>query len=249
MRRLNIFIVDDDRDFAESMAEALEWQGHTMTVAFSGEEAIQRFKEHNFDLTFMDVKLPGMNGVESFLEIRALKPQARVVMMTGYSVEQLLDKATRSGAWNVLHKPLKMERVLAMVEQVKPDGILIADDDPDFVAGIHDVLDKAGYTVFIAHNGQEALDTVRNNGIDVLILDLRMPVLNGLDCYTQLRKSGHIIPTIIVTAYQEEENETINTLNGLSTIGVLTKPFNPTKLLEAVQHLTSKEEPTGDDYT
>ena len=81
----------------------------------------------------VDVKLPGKNGVESFLEIRKFKPESKVVMMTGYSVNQLLDEAVDNGAWGVLHKPFNMELMFEMLGKIKPRGILIADDDPAFV--------------------------------------------------------------------------------------------------------------------
>ncbi len=58
MTGLRIFIVDDDRDFAESLADALEPQGHAVALAFSGEAAVQRFETGDFDITFMDVKMP-----------------------------------------------------------------------------------------------------------------------------------------------------------------------------------------------
>ena len=56
MKKLNIFVVDDDRDFAESLAEVLEWEGHNVTMAFSGEEAVQTFQEQKFDLIFSNWK-------------------------------------------------------------------------------------------------------------------------------------------------------------------------------------------------
>lgn len=111
MKSLRIFVVDDDRDFAESLADVLEGGGHETATAFTGEEAVRRFRDEDFDLTFMDVKLPGMNGVESFLEIRKFKPDVRMIMMTGYSVQQLLMQATNNGAMGVLRKPFSWDEL------------------------------------------------------------------------------------------------------------------------------------------
>ena len=94
---MRIFIVDDHRDVAEGLADVLRMHGHEVEVAHNGEQAIRIFKEQDFDIAFMDVMMPGMNGVESFLEIRKIKPDAKVVMMTGYSVTQLLDQAIETG--------------------------------------------------------------------------------------------------------------------------------------------------------
>ncbi len=114
-----IFIVDDDHDFAKSMADIMELHGYDVQTAHSGEEAVSKFRDQDFDVTFMDVKMPGKNGVESFLEIRKLKPDAKVVMITAYSVEQLLEKAIRSGACGILHKPFDMEKATKMIEKLR----------------------------------------------------------------------------------------------------------------------------------
>ena len=76
MKKLHILIVEDDQDFAESMADILESQGHVVQLAVSGEEAISIFQKQDFDVAFMDVKLPGKNGVESFLEIHKFKTES-----------------------------------------------------------------------------------------------------------------------------------------------------------------------------
>ncbi|MDY7031425.1 MAG: response regulator [Thermodesulfobacteriota bacterium] len=241
MSKLDILVVDDDRDSAESLSDVLHLDGHRVEIAFKGEDAIKILKDRDFDMTFMDVKLPGKNGVESFLEIRKIKPETRVIMMTGYSVEQLLTQAVKNGAWGVLHKPLEMNNVLKMLRKIKPDGILIADDDPDFVQAIRDVLENNGFKVLVAKNGREAVERVCSNEIDVLILDLRMPVLNGLDTYLELKKSGHGLPTIIVTAYAREEAEALKTLRSFSVTGILTKPFDPKDLLRSIENLSKQE--------
>ena len=114
-RKTHIFIVDDDEDVAESLADLLEGRGYKVDVAFSGEEAIAGFRERDYDVAFMDVRMPGLNGVESLLEIRKLKPNAKVVMMTAFSVEELLTKALEGGAAGVLHKPFEMRDFLEML--------------------------------------------------------------------------------------------------------------------------------------
>ena len=242
MKKLKILVVDDDQDFAESLALLLVGRGYEVVVAHSGEEAIRIFRDNDFDIAFMDVKLPGKNGVESFMEICEFKPDARVVMMTGYSVEQLLDEAVENGVWGVLHKPLDMKKFLSMIEKIQPNGILIADDDPDFAMSIKELLTSKGYSVFVATDGREAVERILSNGIDVLLLDLRMPVLNGLETYLELKKAGRAIPTIIITAFVDEENGTIKRLRDLSVSGVLRKPFDPRELLSTIERLARQRE-------
>ncbi len=238
MEKLQILIVEDDQDFAESMTDILESQGHEVQLAVSGEEAISIFQKQNFDVAFMDVKLPGKNGVESFLEIHKSKPKAKVVMMTAYSVKQLLDEAVENGAWGILHKPFDTEHLLETLGGIKSHSILIADDDPDFVHTIIDMLESKGYTVYVARDGKEAIERIKSDNINVLLLDLRMPLLSGLETYIELKKSGYTVPTIIVTAYAREKEDAIDKLRTLSVTGILTKPFDPKVLLQAVRKIT-----------
>jgi len=236
MKPLSIFIVDDDQDFAESLAEVLTGAGHRVELAFDGETAIKMFRQRKFDITFMDVKLPNMNGVESFFEIRKINPQARVAMMTAYSVEQLLAQAIEQGAIGVLRKPFDTPKLLAMLENVKPDGvILMADDDQDFIDSLRNLLVEHGYAVMVARTGQEAVDAILSDGIDILVLDLRLPVLSGLEVYLTLKKHGRALPTIIVTGYAREEADTIDKLRSMSIAGCLVKPFDPQDLLEIIR--------------
>ena len=235
MKKLSIFIVDDDRDFAESLADVLELKGHKIELAFTGENAINTIRNKSFDITFMDVKLPGMNGLESFSEIKKINPDAKVIMMTGYSVEDLLEEALDNGAWKVLNKPLDMEEIIDLMKTVNPDVVLVADDDQDFCLSVREILRNKGYQVLIARDGQETIDKMQSQLVDILILDFRLPVLDGLDVYKELRKTGHLVPIILVTAYADEEAPKIK---AIQTIDVLPKPFEPEKLISALERLT-----------
>ena len=237
MKQLDVLIVEDDQDFAESLAMVIEGRGHKVELAYDGKQAIEKFKNQDFDIAFMDVILPGMDGVESFLEVRKFKPYAKVVMMTGYSVEQLLERAVENGAWGVLHKPLDIDNLLELLEKVKPAGILIADDDEDFLESLREVLVSKGWRVLVAKDGKEAVSHMRSNGIDILILDLRMPILNGLETYLELHQLGLVVPTIVVTAYADEEAESINKLLSMHVKRIIRKPFNPEDLIKAVERL------------
>ena len=115
MSRANVMIVDDDQDLAESLAELLEMSGCNVTTAANGKEAVLSHGKQDFDVTFMDVRMPIMNGVDSFFEIRKTKPAARIVMMAG-AHEPLVGRALAAGATGLLEKPFAFERMLEIVE-------------------------------------------------------------------------------------------------------------------------------------
>jgi two-component system response regulator AdeR len=93
----------------------------------------------------------------------------------------------------------------------------------------------------VAENRQEAIECINANGIDILVLDLGLPVLNSLETYLALKETGHIVPTLIVTAYLSEYADDINNLRSLSVSGILRKPFDPRDLLNVVESLVHDE--------
>ena len=116
-RPLNILVLDDDAENADALAELFSMENHKVIVAYSGEDAIAAYKANDFDLAFFDVMMPGKNGVESFLEIRRLNPNAKVYFMTGYSGDDLLQKALANGALGVFGKPVDLSKVLDMLDK------------------------------------------------------------------------------------------------------------------------------------
>jgi len=233
-----VLVIDDDRDHAESIADILSMRGHSVEAVFSGEQGVEVFREQDFDIVFMDVKLPGMNGVETFFEFKKIRPGARVMMMTGFSLEQLITQAIENGALGVLRKPFAIQDLLHVLEQIKPRGmVLVADDDPDFAASLEPVLTHHGYRVVIASTGEEALAKASADGVDCLVLDLSMPLLTGIDVYRKLKAAGKEIPTIFVTGLPGERLNAVSELH--SDGGVLMKPFDPSDLLRAIASATA----------
>lgn len=233
---MRVFIIDDDRDHAESVADVLGMRGFATELAFSGEAGLQRFREADFDIVFMDVKLPGMNGVETFFEFRKLKPDVKVMLMTGFSLEQLVAQAVENGALGVLRKPFEVKELLDVLEQVKPRGmVLIADDDPEFAASLEPVLTQHGYSVRIARTGEEALALASHEGVTCLILDVRMPVLSGIEVYLRLKEAGRTVPTVFITGFPGERTVALTRAKQGTGQDVLLKPFDPNDLLAAIE--------------
>jgi len=232
---LRVFIIDDDRDHAESIADVLTMRGFECELAFSGETGLARFRETDFDIVFMDVKLPGMNGVETFMQFRKLKPEVKCMLMTGFSIEQLVAQAVENGALGVLRKPFAIGDLLGVLEQVKPRGmVLIADDDPEFSGSLETILRQRGYRVEIVSSGKAALEKASSPDVDCLILDLKMPVLSGLEVYLRLKEMGRVVPTIFITGFPGERNLALARLDGTLDQDVLMKPFDPQQLLASL---------------
>jgi two-component system nitrogen regulation response regulator NtrX len=107
-----VLIVDDEEGIRESLSGILEDEGYKILTSSSGEEALKALKEHNPDLIFLDVWLPGMDGIVTLREIKEVKPDLPVIMISGHGNIELAVKATRMGAYDFLEKPLSLERIL-----------------------------------------------------------------------------------------------------------------------------------------
>jgi two-component system, NtrC family, response regulator HydG len=228
-----VLIIDDDIDHAESLADVIEMRGHEAHIANSGEEGIKEFRSADFGFVLLDVKLPGINGVETFRELKKIKPTAKVMMMTGFSVEQLVSQAVEGGALGVLHKPFAATAILELLSNIKERGrVLVADDDPDFVESIVRILEGGGYEVETAATGAEALTKLMGEDIDCLLLDLHLPVMSGAELYARLVEIGRTVPTVLVTGGRDatEKDERLQS----QTFGMLFKPFDPVALLNAI---------------
>ena len=110
-----ILIVDDMPGMRLTLGEILEDEGYNVVVAEDGYQAIAAAREDHFDIIFMDIKMPGINGVQALREIKRLDPGVEVVMMTAYSVEELIDEARSENVLDVIYKPFDIEKILALV--------------------------------------------------------------------------------------------------------------------------------------
>lgn len=119
-----IMVVDDDTALRSTLQEILMDEGLDVISAEDGFQAIQMASECQIALILMDIRMPGMNGVEAFLKIKEILPDCTVVMMTGYAVEALIQKALSEGAKTCLSKPVSIEQLLAIVHEVLAEPIV-----------------------------------------------------------------------------------------------------------------------------
>ncbi len=114
-----ILIVDDDQSINSIFEFILQQAGYKTITANSGEGCLDIIKsEQEIDLIFLDFKMPGLSGLEAFRKIQKIKPQALVIMMTGYSSDTLLKEAFELGAYGIIYKPFDVEEVLSIIKNI-----------------------------------------------------------------------------------------------------------------------------------
>jgi len=113
----HILIVDDERAIQTSLRGVLEDEGYRVTAVGSAEEALARLADDTPDLVFLDIWMPGMDGLEALAEIKQRRPETAVVMISGHGTIETAVKATKLGAYDFVEKPLSLEKTLLVVER------------------------------------------------------------------------------------------------------------------------------------
>ena len=114
----NVLLVDDEAEFVETFSERLAMRNLEVSKAFSGEESLRIIETNkNIEVVILDVKMPGMDGVETLAEIKKRYPLVEVIMLSGHAdVESAID-GMKQGAFDYLMKPCDMDQILAKVTE------------------------------------------------------------------------------------------------------------------------------------
>ncbi len=112
MTAASLLVIDDDRDFAEGLAEVLELDGYRVDIAVTGEAGIEAAAEVDYGTALIDIGLPGLSGVETLLRIKEVRPGTRCFLLTGYSADHVGRQGIAAGAVDILTKPVDPEDLL-----------------------------------------------------------------------------------------------------------------------------------------
>lgn len=115
--RPHILIVDDEKDFVDALAERLTIREYTAAASYSGQDALEKIKEHNYDIVILDVKMPGTNGIDVLKEIKDIKPLTEVIMLTGNATVETAIEGMKLGAFDYLMKPCETDDLTEKIEK------------------------------------------------------------------------------------------------------------------------------------
>ena len=120
-----VLIVDDEQSIRSSLKEILEYEKCEVTEAENGKEAIAKTSDTTFDLIFCDIKMPGMDGIETLEMLRMKGVETPVVMISGHGTIETAVEALRKGAWDFIEKPLDLNRVLVTLRNASEQSELV----------------------------------------------------------------------------------------------------------------------------
>ena len=112
-----LLLIDDEEQFVEALSERLSMRDYDVTTSLTGEDAIEKIKNYNFDVVILDVRLPGIEGTEVLREIKSLKPLTEVIMLTGHGTVEMAIEGMKLGAFDFLIKPCETEDLTAKIDK------------------------------------------------------------------------------------------------------------------------------------
>ncbi len=115
MSDIKALLVDDELDFLELMSKRLQKRHIDVAVADSGEAGVDAVKNNSFDVVVLDVKMPGMGGLEALRQIKAIDPGIEVIMLTGHADLEYVEKGLALGSFDYLIKPVAFNELLDKV--------------------------------------------------------------------------------------------------------------------------------------
>ena len=134
-----ILIIDDDLQLGQSFRRLLTEEGHVVKVAVSGEDGLSQVRAFNPDLVITDVRLPGINGIETFKALREIEKRLPVIVMTAFGTTEMAIEATKLGAFDYILKPFEIPEMLVLISQAMESGRIMSarvriDDNPESAA-------------------------------------------------------------------------------------------------------------------
>jgi len=235
---------------------------------------LEKTKEDNcFDLVIMDWKMPGMDGIETARRIKklfAIGKAPAIVLITAYTSEGVQEKAKQIGLLeDVLYKPVmpsllfnaiihvcdkegieiisagsEKENDIEYLPQLRDIRILLVEDNEINREMAQEILQEAGLKVTIANNGREAVDMVKTNAYDIVLMDIQMPIMDGYDATREIRKDPIFaeLPIIAMTANASLSDQEKCFQAGMN--GHVAKPIDIDKLFQTIAHWLKKEQGT-----
>lgn len=141
--KIKVLLVDDEKEFIQTLAERLEVRDFNVQTAFDGDGALSKIKEQDFDVVVLDVLMPGKNGIETLREIKSIKPLVNVIMLTGHATVETAIDGMKAGAYDYLMKPTDTNDLVGKI--TKAYDIKAEHEERIRKAEINKIIEKRGW--------------------------------------------------------------------------------------------------------
>jgi len=241
-----VLVIDNEPLVCTLLHIVLTRHGYQVHTASSGREGIESFRLNRPNFTFLDLYLPDMTGIEVLKQIRRIDRTRTVMILTAAPSDTMERQALELGVTEFLLKGLPVDSLVGVVRQataepVAPSGsapamacsILLVDDDPTIRLWLLEALTQRGHRVRAAQDGLAALALVAAERPHLIVLDMCMPVMNGVEVLRRLREQKYEGVTMMLTGSHDEQllKEALN----LGAVDIVSKTADPERMILAIE--------------
>jgi two-component system, sensor histidine kinase and response regulator len=276
MRVLVVDDNSSSREILQTLLESMSFEVTVAASAEEGMAELENeAKTHPYKLVVMDWKMPGMDGIKAATVIKSnpgLLEKPKIIIATAYGREEVMQRCEKVGVDGFLLKPVGQsvlfDAIMSAFGKEAPEAVaeapvkgsneeelrkirgarvLLAEDNEINQQVAKEILEQAGLVVSIAENGKEALEMVKADNFEVVLMDIQMPVMGGFEATEEIRKDGRFreLPIIAMTAHAMAGDRQKSLESGMNDH--VTKPIDPDQLISAlVRWITPGERETGE---
>lgn len=252
--KVRLLLVDDEVEFLESTTKALSRRGFEVFRSPNADVALKLMEREQFDVAVLDVKMPGMQGDDLFREIKRLRPAMAVIILTGHGTVEQAFQTSREGVFDYLTKPCDMDKLAetargaveahrraadcipeANGEEIR---LLVVDDEEELLDSLFMTLTRRGMKVATAQGGVEALQWLEQRNFEVVVLDIKMPGIDGISLLSLIKDSYPLTEVILLTGHPSVETAVDGIKEG--AFDYVTKPQDVDMLEEKIRQASAR---------
>ena len=234
----SLLVVDDEPDTCANLSDIFTDLGYEVDVAYDGSSALALIGTKAYDVALLDLKMPGMSGLELYRRIREISAGTVAIVVTAYAASDTAKAVTEAGAWKIVSKPVNLPQLLKLVDEALDEPlILVVDDDHELCNALWDVFRELGLRVCLAHDAANAAVRLKQRDYRVVLVDMKLPASSGGAVLRQVKKLNPAARTILITGYRGEMEQLIHHALQSGAEAVCYKPFDMDVLLQTVVRL------------
>jgi DNA-binding response OmpR family regulator len=236
--RPQLLVVDDEHDTCANLADIFTDLGYAVDVAYDGPSALALVKRKVYDVALLDLRMPGMDGLELFRRIKEISHGTVAIVVTAYASSETARQIIEAGAWRIMPKPVDFAALLRHVDEaLEQPLVLVVDDDQDLCDTLWDLFRERNFRVHVAHDVNEATERLRQCTFQVVLVDMKLPHGSGADVLRAVQAGFPPARTILITGHRTEAEDMIQQALRNGADAICYKPFEMSELLRLTSSL------------
>ncbi|MBF0317614.1 MAG: response regulator [Nitrospirae bacterium] len=239
-----ILLIEDDEMARKQLVKFIQKEGFEVLEAEDGCVGVSLFRSEKPHIVITDMKMPGMSGIEVIQTVKQISPDTDIILITAFGETDVAITALREGVLDYIKKPIDLrwlrttlgrakERLVMREGQILQPVILLVEDEELPRKRLARVLEKEKWKVIQAVDGEDAVKLFNLNKTDIVLTDIKMPKMNGLQALHQMRVMNGDFEAIVFTGYGDEDSAIQAMRDG--AINFLKKPVDIEQLIVAIE--------------